>query len=65
MGLVGQLSNLSLEEDEIQTHEILLVQNKEKELDEKLMELQQWKSRNVYREVSDQGQECMSLIWVI
>ena len=30
MEIINQLSNLSLEEDEIQTHEILLVQNKEK-----------------------------------
>ena len=36
MGLVDQLSNLSLEEDEIQTHEILLAQNKERGLDDKL-----------------------------
>ena len=36
MGLVDQLSNLSLEEDEIQTQEILLAQNKERGLDDKL-----------------------------
>ena len=36
MGLVDQLSNLSLEEDEIQTHEILLAKNKERGLDDKL-----------------------------
>ena len=35
MEIIDQLSSRSLEEDEIQTHEILLVQNKEKTLEAK------------------------------
>ena len=50
MEIIDQLSNLSLEEDEIQTHETLIVQ---------------WKSEKVYEEVPDQAQNCISLRWVI
>ena len=39
MEIIDKLSNLSLDEDEIQTHETLLVQNKEKALEGKLKEL--------------------------
>ena len=46
MEMIDQLSNLSLEEDEIQTHETLLVHNKEKTLEAKLKEPQQWKNEN-------------------
>ena len=38
MEIIDKLSNLSLDEDEIQTHETLLVQNKEKALEAKLKE---------------------------
>ena len=41
MEIINQLSNLSLEEDEIQTHENMTVQNKEKTLEAKLKELHQ------------------------
>ena len=54
MEIIDQLSNVS-PEDEIQTNETLLVQNKEKTLEAKLKELQQWKSE-VYEEVHYQVQ---------
>ena len=41
MEIINQLSNLSVEEDEIQTHENMTVQNKEKTLEAKLKELHQ------------------------
>ena len=63
METIDQLSNLSLE-DEIQTHETLLVWNKDKTLEAKLSELQQCKSE-VYEEVPDQGQNFISLRWLI
>ena len=55
MEIIDQLSNVS-PEDEIQTNETLLVQNKEKTLEAKLKELQQWKSEKVYEEVPYQVQ---------
>ena len=64
METTDQLSNLSLEEDEIQTHESLLVRNKNKTLEAKLSELQQCKSE-VCEEVPDQGQNFISLRWLI
>ena len=54
------INQLSLE-DGILT----LVQNKEKTLEAKLKESQKWKSENVYKEIPDQGQDCISLRWLI
>ena len=45
--------------------EVFIVQSKEEEIKAKLTELEQWKSRQVYKEVEDTGQECISLHWVI
>ena len=61
MEIINQLSNLSIEKHEIQIHETLLVQNKEKIVEAKLKELQQQKSVNVYEKVPEQGQDCISL----
>ena len=44
---------------------MLLSQNKEEELCAKFRELEQWKSMKVYTEIDDDGQECISLRWVI
>ena len=44
---------------------VLLTTNKSKELDAKNTELEQWKSRAVYKEVEDKGQDCISLRWVL
>ena len=63
MEIIDQLSNLSLEEDEIQTHETLIVQNNGKTLEAK--KHHQWKSGKVYEEVLNQAQNCISLRWVI
>ena len=65
MGIIDQISNLSLEEDEIQTHGILIVQNKEKTLEAKLKQLHQRKSKKFYEEIPNQNQNCISLRWVI
>ena len=51
--------------EEYTTDEVLFSQNKEEEYNAKLKELEQWKSRNVYTEINDDGQECVSLRWVI
>ena len=47
------------------TDSILIVSNKTKELTAKLTELEQWKAMGVYREVEDEGQDCISLRLVI
>jgi transposase InsO family protein len=39
----------------------LLTINKSRELDAKKIELEQWKTMDVYQEVDDTGQDCMSL----
>ena len=62
MEIIEQLSSLSLEEDEIQTHETLIVQNKEKTMEAKPKEHHQWKSEKVYEEVPNQGQNFISQI---
>jgi hypothetical protein len=43
----------------------LLATNKSRELEAKLAELDQWKSMGVYEEIEDNGQECLSLRWVV
>jgi hypothetical protein len=43
----------------------LLTINKSRELDAKKIELEQWKTMDVYQEVDDIGQDCMSLRWVM
>ena len=43
----------------------LLLTNKGKELEAKHVELAQWKTMSVYEEVDDNGEECISLRWVI
>ena len=40
--------------------EAYLAQSKEKELNAKLLELNQWKQQQVYEEIEDSGQECIS-----
>ena len=43
----------------------LLATNKTKELEAKHAELAQWKTMGVYEEVDDNGQDCISLRWVL
>ncbi len=43
----------------------LLATNKSRELEAKLAELDQWKTMGVYQEIEDNGQECLSLRWVV
>ena len=45
--------------------EVFIAQSKEEEIKAKLTELEQWKSKQVYKEVEDTGQECVSLCWII
>ena len=51
--------------DEKSINEVFIAQSKEEEIKAKLTELEQWKSRQVYKEVEDTGQECISLCRVI
>ena len=50
---------------EHQTDTLLLASKQSKELEAKITELNQWKTMGVYKEVEDQGQDCISLRWVI
>jgi len=45
--------------------DVLLASNKSKEANAKQVELEQWKSMDVYQEIDDRGQECISLRWVL
>ena len=45
--------------------EVLPSQSKEEDLNAKLNELKQWKSRRVYTEIEVEGQECIFRRWVI
>lgn len=45
--------------------EAFLTINKSRELDAKKIELEQWKTMGVYKEVDDIGQDCISLRWVL
>ena len=54
--------NIPIEQD---VDNVYLSQVKQEEQNAKLIELQQWKDREVYTEVKDEGQECISLRWVI
>ena len=51
--------------DETVIDPVLLITNKTKELNSKLVELRQWKDMGVYQEVDDKGQDCISLRWVL
>ena len=51
--------------DEIQQCEIYLAQVNKEVDDAKHMELENWKREEVYEEVSDEGQEAMSVRWVV
>ena len=51
--------------DEMITDPVLYTTNKAKEMNAKITELQQWKDMGVYEEVNDEGQDCISLRWVL
>ena len=51
--------------DEILPEHILLTRNNDEEAAAKQTELQEWKSREVYNEIEDSGQPCISLRWVL
>lgn len=72
--IIQQMSRLSLEnipanlessEDEKQIHETLLVKNKCDVIKAKHKELEQWNQEGVYSEQTDEGQDCISLRWVL
>ena len=72
--LLEQMSKLSLEnipksvetsQDETQIHETLLMKNNSDILEAKQKELEQWKKEGVYTECTNQGQDCISLQWVL
>ena len=51
--------------DEKAIDEVFIAHSKEDEIIAKLIELEYWKSRQVYKEVEDTFQKCFSLWWVI
>ena len=55
----------STSEDHTIISEVLLSQSKKEELNAKLYEQEQRKSRGVYTEIDVKGQECIFLRWVI
>ena len=66
--LSNHLSSLSLNEInnyEIQIHETLLTTNKSQQLEAKIIELNQWQNEQVYGEIDDLAQQCISLKWVM
>ena len=60
----SELAELQIPEENI-VRKMLLSQNKEQELQAKLIKLDQWKVREIYIEVDDQGQEFISLRWAM
>ena len=61
--LTRSLSNLSINEEndnETQVHETLILTNKIQQLEANLKELTQWNKEQVYDEINDNGQECIS-----
>ena len=50
--------------DEKAIDEVFIAHSKEDEIIAKLIELEYWKSRQVYKEVEDTFQKCFSLCWV-
>ena len=57
--------NMEQLNDEKTIDEVFIAQSKEEEIKAKLTELEHWKSREVYKEVKDTGQECIPFCWVI
>ena len=57
--------NMEQLDDEKTNDEVFIAQSKEEEIKAKLTELEQCKSRQVYKGVEDTGQECISLCWVV
>ena len=61
--LTRSLSNLSINEEndnKTQVHETLVLTNKIQQLEANLKELTQWNKEQVYDEINDNGQECIS-----
>ena len=52
-------------DQENQVELALLVSRQTKELEAKHIELDQWRSMGVYKEIPDDGQDCISLRWVV
>ena len=50
---------------EHQSDTLLLACKQSRELEAKMTELNQWKDMGVYKEVENQGQDCISLRWVL
>jgi hypothetical protein len=61
----GQTNTAEETSQETLINNDLLLTIKEKELEAKHIELAQWKTMEVYEEVEDNGEECISLRWVL
>ena len=51
--------------DERQMHDTLIANNQSDVLDAKEREFDQWKKEDVYNEVTEQGQDCITLRWFL
>ena len=56
--------NMEQSNDKKAIDEVFIAHSKEDEIIAKLIELEYWKSRQVYKEVEDTFQKCFSLCWV-
>ena len=64
--IIELVNNLNSESDVIEEEtEYTFLTKKDEELEAKQMELNEWKNRQVYKEVEDTGQNCISLRWVV
>ena len=66
--LLNRISNLFLNEisdDETQIYETLITTNKTHQQEAKMIELDRWRNEQVYDEIDDLGQQCISPRWVM
>ena len=66
--LLNRISSLFLNEtsdDETQIYETLITTNKTHQQEAKMIELDRWRNEQVYDEIDDLGQQCISPRWVM
>ena len=57
--------NTEISNDERQTHDSLLTKDKPYILEVKHIELRQWQEKGVHKEVTNEGQDYITLRWVV
>ena len=60
-----QTAHIHNQDDETIINEVYISVSKEEEIKAKMLEMAEWKKREVYTELEDNGQECVSLRWVV